>query len=263
MSDQGQSTDWTNATIKERQTLYHLVQVIRTNHGLSWDDVYLAAHGRPVGRSEHDESNFRKGTIGRAKVAPIFRWVADHHLSFASEHAPELFAPSSLTSWSRFIGEHGIYDQLNPILLNTLGLTKRSSKEPIHDLRIGLGEEYCFELESAINGAVLALEGYQGKYYPMSLHVDALSFLTPFEAGRHLLPFDPETENPIPLLDDQHTGVHSFTFIVAPTILFRDCLNGFILETALTPKQLDHIALTFKDIDLEIFEVHRLNVIFK
>lgn len=208
-------TDWSKSTNQERKTLYYLVQAIRVAHGLSWDDVYEKAYGRKIQRSKWSERNFQKGDIGQETVAPIFRWVAEHHLAFASEHAPELFAPSLLTRWSSFIAEHSIYDQLNPILLNTLGLTKRSAKEPIHDLRINLTDEYCFELESQINGSVLAFEGYEGEYYPMSLHADETSFLTPVEAGRHLLPFDQETEKPIPLMDTDHAGVHKFVFIVA------------------------------------------------
>lgn len=263
MTDKERVVDWSKSTKKERRTLYFLIQAIRSAHGLSWNEIYFKAHGKPVFRGKSSEDNFRKGDIGQDKAAPIFRWVAEHHLTFAKEHAPEIFDPSLLTRWSSFIAEHGIYDQLNPIFLNALGLTKRSSKEPIHDLRINLTDEYCFELESAINGSVLAFEGYKGEYYPMSLHVDGQSFLTPYETGKHLLPFDPKTEKSIPLMDTDHAGVHKFVFIVAPTVLFENCTEGFVLEKALTPKQLDELAFVFKDIDLDIFEVHRLNVIFK
>lgn len=138
MTDKNRVIEWTSSTKTDRQTLYHLVLAIRIAHGLSWDDIYLKAHGKPVNRSVHDESNFRKGTIGHAKIAPIFRWVAEHHLDFATEHAPEIFDPSLLTRWSNFVAEHGIYDYLNPTLLNALGLTKRSSQEPIHDICIRL-----------------------------------------------------------------------------------------------------------------------------
>ena len=261
--DKQRVLEWTSSTTQDRRTLYFIVQGICNARNLDLGDIYEAAYDRPMNKGELDRSNFRNGSIGHKLVAPIFKWVAENHLEFASEHAPEIFDPSLLTRLTSLVADHAIYNKLNPALLNSMGLTKHSSRQPIHDLRIQLGDEYCFELESNINGSVLTLEGYKGEFYPLSLHSDGSSFLTPFEAGKHLLPRDAETDAAIALSDNDHAGVHSFIVFVAPTILLEPHIKYLIEEKALTAKQLDELALTFKDIDLDIFEVHRLNIIFK
>lgn len=260
--DKQRVLEWTSSTNQDRKTLYFIVQAICSARNLKLGDVYEAAYGRPMNEGELDRSNFSSGSIGHKLVAPIFKWVAENHLAFASEHAPEIFDPSLLTRLSSIVAEHAIYDQLNPIPLNSRGLTKRSSRQPIHDLRLKLGDQYCFELESKINGSILSLEGYKGEFYPFSLHSNGSSFLTPYEAGKHLLPRDAETNDPIALSDNDHAGVHSFIFFVAPTILLKPHTQYLFEEKAMTAKQLDELALAFKNIDLDIFEIHRLNVIF-
>lgn len=254
--------EWTASSREERKELYQVVQAIRSSTGLSFDDIYKAAHGKAYARSIHDEANFRKGTIGHKKAAIIRRWVLDNHLALASQIAPEIFDPSLLTRWRDFLRKYARYDAFSISPLSELNLVGRSSDNPVSSQTIRLGENFVFQLQTAIAGDGLAFENVEGKAYPVSLHPDKVSPVTPVAIGKNILPTLSDGATPDPLSDTSHSGLHTFVILVAPQGLLSQMTSGLVSEHPVAAEKLDKIAALFENVPSQDFEVHRLNVIF-
>ncbi len=261
-STEGRVVDWVSSTREERQTLYRVVQAIRSSTGLSFDDIYEAAYGKAYLRSVHDESNFRKGTIGHKKVAPIHRWVIENHLALASEMAPEIFDPSLLTRWRDFLKNNARYDALTVLPLNELNLVGRSSDSPIANQTVRLGERFAFQLHTAVRGTVLAFERVRGQTYPLALHPDKRSLTCPITAGKHILPTLADGTTPDTLMEEDDPGLHGFIILVSAQEIAPQMTQGFVPGHPIADEKLDKIAEAFSGVPSHEFEVHRLNVIF-
>lgn len=254
----------TSSTREERQAISRVATAIGAATGMSYDDIYHAAHGPDAIIDAEDQRNFQKGTIGHKKVAPIYRWICEHYLPLASEMEPQVFDPSLLTGWRDFIRAHGIYGRLGFRFTDDLGLTERSRGQPIADVPIRLGQSYVFELDNRVRGDLLTLERTGGRTYPFSLHTDEVSLAVSVDAEPQLLPSKPDG-SPDPLSETEHDGLRSYIFLIGPPALIRSCINDHTLRPArpVPLKALDRIAHVFDEADTDRIEVHCLNVVFK
>lgn len=249
---------------KENRKKVHQVwrAIFATNGTLTYDAVYEKAFGHTHGIGQDDVENFRKGKLAQDKVESIHRWMMANYLRLGSEIAPEIFKPSLLNGWHRLLWDHLIYDDLEACLYDrSLGLTQRSKHQPIADLQIELGQEYYFTLDAGVSGKLLAFEGYEGQWYPFSLHHDGVSLTTQIIKGKDILPTKPDGVSIDPLSDTEHKGLHRFVFIIAPQDALKQTLKALSTDHPASPSTLDDLAETFKKSGTP-FELHGLNVIF-
>lgn len=254
--------EWVSSTTEERKAVSRVVSAIRAATNMSFDDIYRAAHGSLVGQGIEDERNLGKGTIGHKKLAPIHRWIVDNHLPLASTIAPEVFDPSLLTRWSDFVQTHAVYGRFTHRIVGALGLTKRSSKQPVAELPIRANDSFYFELVSKLNGMALSLEQADGTVYPFSLNRDEVSVTLPVNVGAQFLPRLDKTNTPDPLSDTDNQGMRCYYVLIAADQIIADCAKGLSEGHPISAEKLDRIALAFDDTPPNGFELHRLNVVF-
>lgn len=259
---EGRVLELAKSSKEQRQAISRVASAIRAATNMSFDDVYIAAHGSREGRKDEDERNFQKGTLAHKKIAPIHRWIIEHYLPLACQIAPEVFDPSLLTRWTDFVRTNAIYGQLQHRIISGLGLTQRSSRQPIAETPIRPSDSFYFELESSLDGMALTLEQAGGTVYPFSLHEDEVSVTLPIKAGKQVLPRLPGTDTPDPLSDTDHKALRCYHVLIADPGIITTCAVGLHHGQKINAEKLDKIALAFKDAPPSSFELHRLNVVF-
>lgn len=258
---EGRSIEFLSSTEDQRKAIARVISALRATTTMSFDEMYVAAHGSLVGRAEEDERNLPKGKLAHRKMAHFYRWIVENYLPLGCEIAPEVFDPSLLTRWRDFIRAHGIYDRLTYRFAGNLGLTQRSSIAPIADQPIPLGKPYFFDIECGISGQLLALEVAKGKTYPVALHPDQHTVVMDVEKGSQTRPLKADG-TPDPLAETEDKGLRCYVFVIAPKETMQSIAKGLHEAHAIPLDKLDQIALAFKDADPSAFEVHRLNVVF-
>lgn len=259
---QGRVLELPKPTEPQRKAISRVVSSIKAVTGRDFETIYVTAIGSKEGYAYEDEKNLQKGKIAQWKASKIYRWIGEHYLPMGCDIAPEVFDPSLLTRWRDFMRQHGVYDRLSFHFPDELGLTGRSSKQPIAERPIPLGKPYLFDLNCRIAGQMLSLEATGGKTYPFSLHPDEVSVALDVEAGQLTLPLN-ANGIPDPLSETEDKGLRCYVFIIASLEIIATCADGLHSAHPIGLDKLDQIALAFKGVDADTFEVHRLNVIFK
>lgn len=259
---EGRVLELTKSTKEDRQAISRVASAIRAATNMSFDDIYVAAHGSLEGQKDEDERNFQKGTLAHKKIAPIHRWIIEHYLPLACQIAPEVFDPSLLTRWSDFVRTNAIYGRLTHRIVGGLGLTQRSSRQPLAETPIKVTDRFYFELATDMNGMALTLEQADGFVYPFSLHEDQVSVTVPVKTGKQALPRLPGTDTPDPLSDTDHQGLRCYYVLIAAPEIITSFTKGLSMGHPISAEKLDKIGLAFKDAAPDSFELHRLNVVF-
>lgn len=260
----GRLVELPNATPEQRKAIGRVVNAIKAARVTSFREIYVEALGSLEGYGLEDEKNLGKGSIAQWKAAKLFRWIVETHLPIGCQVAPEVFDPSLLTRWRDFVQTHGVYGKLTHRLLGGMGLTERSSRQPIARPTIAMDQEFVFDLECGVEGKLLALEGAGGHTYPLSLYPDHVSLLIDVRAGSHSLPTTADGELD-PLREKDDPGLRSYLFLIGQPQLIESCIKGLLVAHPIGLDKLDQIALAFTetdDHDPGPFELHRLNVIF-
>jgi hypothetical protein len=250
--------DWTKATEAERSRLYLVAKAIMDNTGMSPSDFYRASLGKlvdPVSTS----GNFQRGKIGRRNAALVHAWIAEHHLSVGLRVAPELFIQPARTSWQGFLDRHTEYGQLSILRLSALGLVQPASRFPIEERPIPLGERFAFSLRSARSGSVFAFQETRGLWYLFPLGEDHNSFIRSCSEGDQVLPSQ-EDGSPLPLVEAESDGLHSFVFIVCAKD--ADIRVQDYAGLAMRPEQLDELSSALSSAQGMLLGVYRVNVRF-
>ena len=259
---EGRVLELTKSSKEQRQAISRVASAIRTATGMSFDDIYIAAHGSLEGQKDEDERNFQKGTLAHKKIARIYRWIIDNYLPLGCQIAPEVFDPSLLTRWMDFVRTNAIYDQLQHRIVSGLGLTQRSSRQPIAETPIRATDSFYFELASRVDGLALTLEQADGVVYPFSLHEDEVSVTVFVNSGKQVLPRLPGTNEPDLLSDQKNQGLRCYYVLIATPDVIANCTEELHHGQKINAEKLDKIALAFKDAAPGSFELHRLNVVF-
>ena len=261
---EGRVVELPKATEEQRKAIGRVVSTIRVARVMTYESIFAAANGSLQGYALEDEKNLGKGSIAQWKAAKLFRWIVENHLPLGCEIAPEVFDPSLLTRWRDFIRAHGIYDRLSFCFADGLGLTQRSSKQPMADTPIPMGCQFLFELDCGIGGQLLALEATGGNTYPFSLHPNETSLFLDVEAATQVLPLK-ANGMPDPLSETEHKGLRCYLFLIAAPDVMEDIAKGLHEAHPIKADKLDQIAAHFVDKEgnpTKEFELHRLNVVF-
>ncbi|WP_395173496.1 hypothetical protein [Roseibium alexandrii] len=212
--------------------------------------------------SEGYEANLQKGIAGQDTVLKIYNWIIAHELSIACEAAPSLFSPSLVTSWQNLLKARGTYGALHTKPYSTGQLHEISALHPISDVRIKLGQEFVFELESAIDGAVIAFDCYKTQSYPVPLNSNGGIDPVRIDAGVAGFPVN-DTGGIVPMRQRAHPGEHAHCFVVGPEQLLRYYTAQFENGKAIPSTTLDDMARRFEALDKEKLGIYLENVIFE
>ena len=190
--------DWLKANEDERKRLYVATRAVADAADKSVEEIMDAALGRKALMGTDYMSTFRRGKIRRSYAKLIHGWIAENHIDIANGVAPDLFPLPSTTAWNRYIKEHAIHGKLSIVRFEkqSFGLVQRKKDQPMPDEVLNLGEEFCFHLDSDINGSAVAFQGHKGQWHTLPLGPNGEPPMR-IETGEQLLPVDehgqPET----------------------------------------------------------------------
>ncbi|MCY0149336.1 hypothetical protein OEG84_16875 [Hoeflea sp. G2-23] len=259
----GRVLELPKATKEEIKAISRVVSAIMAARVMSFEKIYAAAVGSMEGYGLEDKSNLGKGSIAQWKAAKFYRWIVENHLALGCQIAPEVFDPSLLTRWSDLVRTKAIYGCFTHRIVGALGLTERSSKQPIAELPIRSTDQFYFELVSNLDGMAIALEQSNGQIYPFSLHENQVSLTLPVKVGSQFVPRLPGTDNAPDLLSDtDDQGLRCYYILIATPELIEECSKGLSEGHPISAEKLDQIALAFNEAKPGSFELHRLNVVF-
>jgi hypothetical protein len=117
-----------------------------------------AALGRKALMGTDYMSTFRRGKIRKSYAKLIHGWIAGNCIEIANNIAPNLFPRPHTDAWTLYLAEHAIHGKLRIARFgrNTMGLVQRKKDLPKPDEVLKLGEEFCFHLDSDIEGYAVA-----------------------------------------------------------------------------------------------------------
>ncbi len=258
--------DGHNATKNEMRQIKEVCRRLKNrykakNNGKPFDWVDLFNDKMKLGVGAGYESNLGKGSAGQETVLAIYEWLIAHELDFAASIAPDLFNSSMTTNWQSFVDERGTYGALHTRLFATGGLHEISALHPISETRPKIGQDFYFELESAINGAIIALDHYKGDWFPVPLWENKSLAPVPVTAGMNAFPVN-ERKAIVPLRQRHYPGEHGHCFIVGPRDLLAYYANHFVAGQAILPAKLDDIAMRLAEVEPHKIAIHLENVIF-
>lgn len=258
----GRVIELPRATKNERKAIGRVVSAIMVARVMSFEKIYAAAVGSMAGYGLEDKSNLGKGTIAQSKAAKLYRWIVDNHLALGCQIAPEVFDPSLLTRWTDFVRTNAIYGHFVHRIVGPLGLTQRSSKQPIAEIPIRATDSFYFELESKLDGMALTLEQVDGTVYPFSLHADEVSVTLAVNVGSQILPRQPDTNEPDLLSDTENQGLRCYYILIATPEIIANLEKGLSQGHPISAEKLDRVALAAEEAKHDSIELHRLNVVF-
>ncbi|MEP1585513.1 MAG: hypothetical protein ABJR46_14965 [Tateyamaria sp.] len=202
------------------------------------------AVGYPVARGQDYVRNMRRGEIAATYAALIHQWLLEHHFDLAHRLAPEIFPETPEQPWRAIVDERAITGQFRLVLVPiTMGIVERESQLTPADTTIRLGERFCFELDSEIEGHAVAFQAVRSQWHNIPLGPNG-EVSAPIQSGQNRLPktqddkLDPLTEN-----DDE--GLHEFVLVTAMADNMPIDINSIIAWVADNPHDLHRATVQF------------------
>ncbi|WP_208347482.1 hypothetical protein [Pseudaestuariivita rosea] len=174
------------------------------------------AVGYAIARGQDYTRNMRRGDINSTFADLTYHWLMEHHFDLAHRISPEIFPETPEQRWQAILDKRAITDRFRLVLVpQSLGIVQRKSQLKPAGTTLRLGQRFCFELDSEIEGYAVALQGVRGQWHSIPLGSDG-SVIAPLKRGINQLPrttdgtLDPLSEN-----DDE--GQHEFVLVTAQT----------------------------------------------
>ncbi len=243
-SENGQ-IDWSAMATEERyeraKQLYTVIRQVAGNAGEKVEVYALIALGPNANVESHYVSNMRRGRISAERAATVHAFLEAHHFKDAQRIAPELFQMTPGRAWDRFLEHRRVDGGLRIVRMKReFGIVQRAAKARAMSEILQFGEEFCLELTSDWPGHAVAFQGYRENWHPVALGSDEGRWRIPITEGVQLLPRD-QRGQPIPLVEYDDAGNHSFVVITSPV---RDL-----------PTDQPSLALRFEDERLQVFRI--------
>ena len=202
------------------------------------------AVGYPVARGQDYVRNMRRGEIAATYAALIHQWLLEHHFDLAHRLAPEIFPETPEQRWQTIVSEQAISDRFRFVLVPlTMGIVERESQLKPVDTTIRLGERFCFELDSEVEGYAVAFQAVRGQWHniPLGPNGEVCALV---QSGQNHLPKTPDGQVD-PLTENHDEGMHEFVLITAPNDDIPTSIQSLNAWTSDNPNTLHHIAVLF------------------
>jgi len=210
----GMNFDATNVSHKKR--LYTVLKALADIHPNKGPlDILDEALGRPLSRGTDYLSNMRKGRFAASIAQQLYQWLNDNHFDLARSFAPEWFHLSALSTWDRYVEDHGVRGQLQVKRFgkDELNLIKKVKDRQHPDTWLKLGEEFCFFLRTEFNPLAIGFERYQGEWHTIPLGESGATIFE-LQSGEPHFPID-QYGSIERLTEESDLGLHRFVLAVA------------------------------------------------
>ncbi len=205
--------DWLKASEDLRKQLYVATRAVADAGNTTVEEIMDAALGRKALMGTDYLSTFRRGKIRKSYAKLIHGWIAENHIEIANGIAPELFPLPHTDAWDQYLAEHAIHGKLRIARFGrqSMGLVQRKKDQPKPDEVLKLGEEFCFHLDSDIDGYAVAFQEYKGVMHPLPLGVNG-ELQAQIQKGEQFLPLNMDG-HPERLSEDSDLGGHRFIIV--------------------------------------------------
>jgi hypothetical protein len=207
--------DWLKATEDQRKQLYVATRAVADAADITVEAIIDAALGRKVLMGADYISTFRRGKIRRSYAKLVYGWIVKRHLQTAQAIATDLFPLPHADAWEELIDTKAIHGELRIARFGraSMGLVQRADKQPKPTEVLKLGEEFCFHIETGMEGYLTAYQGYRDQWHLLPLGADGAA-ITLIQQEAVFLPMNDEGQ-PVPLVENEDVGYHRFVIIIA------------------------------------------------
>lgn len=196
-----------------------LYQALKAIAKLSYDDtvdlVIDRAIGHAIPHGDNWQRNYRRGEYDATIAQIVHRWVEKHYFTVAHEVAADIFPNTPARQWRKILDKRTDDSRLNLVLVqSSLGVVQRESQFEAVKQVIKLGQRFCLELDSDIDGYAVALQGRGDQWNVIPLGLDGKQAVGAIKFGINRLPQLPNGQLD-PIWEDSDEGITDFVVISA------------------------------------------------
>lgn len=260
--------DWDASMRSERKLLSKPVGILKRRLNISWQEVFIQAFGVRDTVGLGYEDNLYKGKIAPEKAHKLFVWLLKNDPALASQLEDDILAnrvtlgTEAAKNWEQMVNG-GKFSNINLYRFQDgLGMASFARREPIHDLRLNIQEEFYFEFDCPFDGYLVAFQKHRSHWFPQPLSEDHASIK--LSKGKQLLPAAKDGQ-PDPLWEDADKGKHGYLFLISISNEIGQMCEPFISvpDQPIPTKTLDDIAKATSALGEGVWDVFRINVLFK
>ena len=190
------SLDWSEASNEARRHLYLAVKNRVDNGRTTWNKFLHAAFGKAPELTEDFTKRLQRGKLARSYYAKMAEQFESDFPDEAERLVPELqtlliIYPQEKTydGWEQFVEANAAFSNIEVLKVNQNGLNivGFASTEPLADLRLKLGDRFCFRVDSPIEGQVFALQRLNHAWYKLPLSRQG-QLVIPIKQGQQIIP---------------------------------------------------------------------------
>jgi hypothetical protein len=240
-----------------------IFEIKKARHIQEWDEIQKLVFAPFRLLSNESQSNIRRGDFSNERAEHAFYWIRQHHPDISVEIAPELFGTDTIFNWAQFLKIHAVNEGVSVYTKPGLGLlTHRSEAIPI-GATLNLDEDFCFEINALTEGALLCLEGFDTNWFPVPLGENGEAILTEVYAGAQIIPYNPETREPLYLCEQESKGIHEYVFMIGPRDFLKDAIKSFLQGIAIPYGVLSRLGIGITNQDQNQCAIMRYKLRFK
>lgn len=255
--------DWASATREDKKVLYRHTLALKTKLGMSWNKVWDEAFGSKIIVGLSYEDNFRKGKISAGRAEAIFSWMDRKDPSRAKHLAEEIAnGPGAAAQWSSLVEDHGRFDNVEVILhRRARGIVRLREPEPLSDLRLRLGDAFCFRVDCPGEGHLAGLQQQDGDWYPLEMAQGRM--IVPVQSGPQTIPL-PAPDGPLQTLSERRdAGMLRFVFLFSTAAEPLASLGGAQPGTPTGVAELSDCARRLSEADPATWALYRINLLIE
>ncbi|MEP3348007.1 MAG: hypothetical protein ABJN34_03270 [Litoreibacter sp.] len=181
-----------------------------------FDDFLQIPFDQPWSLSPSSRRNLQRGAYSEIRAKVLYEFLLKQHFTVAHREAPKIFPYTPEMRWKKIVDEQAVEGQLKLLSIKQeMGIVQRASAMDAAQTTIKLGQEFCFELTSAIDCYALLLQGIRNTWHPVPLGQDG-AMTAQIVVGANLLPQTSEGK-PDPLVESHDLGLHEFVMVTTQT----------------------------------------------
>ncbi|MCE8006834.1 hypothetical protein [Aestuariivita sp.] len=199
---------------EHKARLYRAVVAAAELTNERFDDFLQTPFNPPWALAPNYRRNLQRGDYSAIRAQMLYEFLQDHHFAAAHREAPDIFSHSPALRWREILDQRASTNTFKLVLVKrAFGVVERQSRLSAADTTIKLGQEFCLELISDMEGYALALQGQRDTWHVIEIGPNG-ELVVPIQAGKVLLPYA-QDRRPDPLSENRDVGLHDFVIVTS------------------------------------------------
>lgn len=256
------------------------------NIGLTWEELYSHAFGKPLEKGINYQNNVRVGRFSRRQAARIFAWIRENYPDEAQLIEEEISAHAGTKKqknncWEKFIQEHSEFYglEIGSPSVQMHAILTRHTRQPqqvqqqMQQLLPGEDKKPTFpinvpfnlHLYSPIEGYVIGLQHVRNRWLKIPLGPDNLGASISKDSALTFPTAPPGKDSSAfqqPRLTEDEQGRHRIVFLIIPAQLGQQTAQRLAMVSVVPPDLLEQLVPDIIELPHESWRVKRLDVLF-